>query len=150
MSRYLIILLLLLATQPLFTGCSEKPAVRREGEPTQADRERFSGRYNPPLSLPPSAPVLPPTGDPDHDFLRRMSDNHAGLIVLTHAAIESNRSPSLQPAIRKIEEDNDHELDTMLSMLRRIYKDRYVPAPAADYNLVAKRLREGTGDSTTF
>ena len=70
--------------------------------------------------------------------------------ALPISAIESNRSPSLQPAIRKIEEDHDHELGTMLTMLRRIYKDGYVPAPAGDYNLVAERLREGTGDSTTF
>ena len=79
-----------------------------------------------------------------------MSDHHAGLIVLTHAAIESNRSAALQPAIRKIEEDHDHELDTMLTMLRRVYKDRYVPAAPGDYLLAAEALRARPGDSTTF
>ena len=149
MSNYLIILWVL-ATPTLFTGCSEKPAARREGEPTQADRERFSGRYVPPPSFPPSRPVILSTGDQDHDFLRRMSDHHAGLIVLTHAAIESNRSPSLQPAIRKIEEDHDHELDTMLTMLRRIYNDGYLPTAARDFTIMAGTLRAGTGDSKTF
>jgi hypothetical protein len=52
-----------------------------------------------------------------------MSDHHAGLMVLIHAAIESNRSSALLPVIRKIEDEHDREPDTMFSMLRRIYKD---------------------------
>lgn len=137
----------------MLLACSDEPRSL-EGEPTQADRERFSGRYVAPRVISPSntVPALETrtTGDPDHDFLRRMSDNHTGLIVLTHAAIESNRSPSLQAGIRKIEDDHDHELDIILSMLRRIYKDGYVPGPLREYNLMAQSLRAGTGDSTTF
>jgi hypothetical protein len=148
MASYWLILWMLV-TPALFTGCSEKPPPRREGEPTQADRERFSGRYRPPPEPPPSPALTPSTGDPDHDFLRRMSEHHAGLIVLTYAAIESNGSPSVQPAIRKIEEDHDHELDTMLGMLRRIYKDGYVPKAARDNTLTAETLR-ATGDGTSF
>ena len=79
-----------------------------------------------------------------------MSDKHAGLIVLTHAAIESNRSATLLRAIRRIEEDHDHELDTMLTLLRRIYKDEYVPVAPGDYTVMARTLRSGAGDSTTF
>lgn len=144
--RFLYVLL----ASAFFNGCSEKPPVRPDDEPTQADRERFSGRYRPPPAPPPLATALASTGDPDHDFLRRMSDHHAGLIVLTHAAIESNRSASLQPSIRKIEEDHDHELDTMLAMLQRIYKDRYLPAAPGGYTLMAQTLRAGPADTTSF
>ena len=141
--------LCVLLTPPLSSGCSDKPAAR-EGEPTQADRERFSGRYVPPPSPLPPPTVTLSTGDPDHDFLRRMSDHHTGLMVVIHAAFESNRSSSLQPAIRKIEDEHDAELDTMLSMLRRIYKDAYVPSAGRDYTRVAQTLRGGTGDTMTF
>ena len=143
-------LLCVLLASALLNACSEKPPVRRDDEPRQADRERFSGRYRLPPAPPPLATAVPATGDPDHDFLRRMSDHHAGLIMLTHAAIESNRSASLQPSIRKIEEDHDHELDTMLTMLQRIYKDRYVPAPAGSYTAMAQTLRAGAADTASF
>ena len=146
MSRYSLFLSVLFA--PLLSGCSDKPRTR-EGEPTPADRARYAGRYVPPSPLPvPTA--RPSTGDPDHDFLRRMSDHHAGLMVVIHAAIESNRSSSQQPVIRKIEDDYDREEDMMLAMLRRIYKDAYVPGAARDYTLMAQALRAGRGDSTTF
>jgi uncharacterized protein (DUF305 family) len=148
MSSYRHFLCVLLAPT-LLSGCSDKPRVR-DDEPTQADRERFSGRYIPPPAPPQDPAVTPSTGDPDHDFLRRMSDHHAGLMVVTHAAIESNRSPSLQLAIRKIEDDYDRELDMMVSMLRRMYEDRYVPTAAPDYTRIAQTLRAGTRDSTTF
>ena len=131
-------------------GCNEQPRSL-DGEPTQADRERFSGRYKPPLPpLPPPLAPLASTGNPDHDFLRRMSDHQSGLMVVTHAAIESNRSPSLLRAIRKIEEDHDHELDAMLTLLRRIYKDEYVPVAPSTYTVMAGILRSGAGDSTSF
>ena len=79
-----------------------------------------------------------------------MSNHHAGLMVLIHAAIESNRSAALQPVIREFEDEYDRELDTMLAMLRRIYKDAYVPAVARSYPLMAQTIRAGTGDSATF
>lgn len=48
---------------------------------------------------------------------------------------KSNRSAALEPAIRKFEEDHDHELDAMLALLRTVYKDSYVPQtnPANDF-----------------
>ena len=79
-----------------------------------------------------------------------MSDHHAGLMVVIHAAIESNRSPSLQLAIRKIEDDYDRELDAISNMLRRIYDDKHVPIADRDYTRTAQTLRAGTRDSTIF
>jgi uncharacterized protein (DUF305 family) len=124
-----------------FSACSKEPQ-KREGEPTQADRERFSGRYLPPPTPPRLPAVSPSTGDPDHDFLRRMSDHHKDLIRITHAAVESNRDPSLQPAIRKLEEDHDHELDDMLALLHALYKDAYVPQTNPANDFTAEILRK--------
>ena len=140
MSGYWLFLCLLLAPT-LFSGCSEKPQ-NREGEPTQAERERFSHRYIP-LPSPPAFPaVTPSTGESDHDFLRRMSDHHKDLIRITHAVIESNSAASLEPAIRKFEDDHDHELDAMLALLQTVYKDAYVPQTNSENDFIAEMLRK--------
>ena len=129
------------ATPTMLSGCSEKPQAR-ESEPTQADRDRFSGRYSRPPTPPAVVAVTPPTGDVDHDFLRRMSNHHKDLIRITHAVIESNSAASLEPAIRKFEDDHDHELDAMLALLRRVYKDPYVPQTIPENDFVVEMLRK--------
>lgn len=148
MSRYRLILCVLTAT--LFCGCSEKPQTR-EGEPTQAERERFSGRYIPPPPPPAFPAVTPSTGDVDHDFLRRMSDHHKDLIRITHAVLESNSGASLEPAIRKFEDDHDHELDAMLALLRTVYSDTYVPQANPENDFTTEILRKpGTDYAGVF
>ena len=137
MRRYSIFIWAL-AAPTILSGCSEKSRTR-DGEPTQADRERFSGRYSPP---PATAAVVPSTGDVDHDFLRRMSNHHKDLIRITHAVLESNSAASLEPAIRKFEDDHDHELDSMLALLRTVYKDQYVPQTYAENDFVVEMLRK--------
>jgi uncharacterized protein (DUF305 family) len=131
----------LLAGPAILSGCSEKPRAR-EGEPTQADRERFSGRYSPPPTPPASTPVTHSTGVVDHDFLRGMSDHHKDLIRITHAIIESNSAASLDPAIRKFEDDHDHELDALLALLRTTYKDPYVPQTNPENDFIVEMLRK--------
>lgn len=124
----------------LSSSCSEKPQSR-EGEPTQADRDRFRGHHSSPAALLPIT-IKAATGDFDHDFLRLMSDHHKDLIRITHAVLESNSSTSLEPAIRKFEEDHDRELDAMLAMLRTVYKDSYVPQTNPNNDFIAEMLRK--------
>ena len=133
------------AAPAILSGCSEKSKTR-EGEPTQADRERFSGRYSPPPTPPPAAESTPSTGDLDHDFLRRMSNHHKDLIRITHAIIESNSGASLEPALRTFEDDHDHELDAMLALLRTVYKDPYVPQTNPENDFVVEMLRSPGAD----
>lgn len=138
------------AATAILSGCSEKPQTR-EGEPTQADRERFSGRYSPPPTPTAAAAVTPSTGDLDHDFLRRMSNHHKDLIRITHAVIESNSGTSLEPAIRKFEDDHDHELDAMLALLRTVYSDTYVPQANPENDFTTEILRKpGTDYAGVF
>lgn len=130
-------------------GCSDEPQSLA-GEPTQADRQRFSGRSVPQAyPEPPAIRVKPPsTGNADHDFLRRMSDHHKDVIRITHAAIEANRDPSLHTAIRKVEEEHDHALDAMLALLRTIYGDAYVPQVNPENDATADLLRKSSSDYT--
>jgi len=104
-----------------------------------------------PIAAPPAPSraraATPSTGDPDHDFLRRMSDHHLDLIRITHAAIESNRDASLAAAIRRFEEAHDHELDALLSLLQRIYNDAFVPQTNPENDFIAEMLRKHRSDN---
>jgi uncharacterized protein (DUF305 family) len=80
-----------------------------------------------------------------------MSDHHKDLIRITHAVLESNSAASLEPAIREFEDDHDHELDAMLTLLRTVYKDPYVPQTNPENDFVVEMLRKpGTDYSGIF
>ena len=111
----------------IISGCSEKPQSR-EGEPG--------------YSVTPAAVVVRPLmGDPDQDFLRRMSDHHKDLLRITHAVLESNSSAAADPVLRRFEDAHDHELDTLLALLRSMYNDSYLPQndPQNDYVVAMMR-----------
>jgi uncharacterized protein (DUF305 family) len=128
------------------TGCDDK-RKSLEGEPTPEDRARFSSRHVVPPTPPPARVVPPSTGDPDHDFLRRIGDHHKDLIRIAHAAIESNQDASLAPAIRKFEDDHDHDLDTMQTLLQSVYNDAYVPLANPENDFTVERLRNPRTDN---
>ena len=126
MCRHWVIVYFLAGTA-ILNGCSEKPQSR-EGEPGYS-------------ATPTPVVVTPSTGDPDHDFLRRMSDHHKDLIRITHAVLESNSSAAADPVLRKFEDEHDHELDNLLALLRSMYNDSYLPQndPQNDYVVVTMR-----------
>ena len=72
------------------------------------------------------------TGDPDHDFLRMMSDHHTGMIQMVHAAVEREDAPGIKADAQKVDQAQDAELESMMSMLEKDYKDAYAPMVAAD------------------
>jgi uncharacterized protein (DUF305 family) len=126
MCRYCVVGYFVLGTS-ILSGCSEKPSSR-EGEPG----------YSPTRA----AVVVPPsTGDPDHDFLRRMSDHHKDLIRITHAVLESSSSAAADPVLRKFEDEHDHELDTLLALLRSKYNDSYLPKNDPQNDYVVEMMR---------
>ncbi|MDB4883732.1 MAG: hypothetical protein JWL95_2498 [Gemmatimonadetes bacterium] len=68
------------------------------------------------------------TGNPDHDFLRLMSDHHKGMIALAHATIDrKDASASVRAEARTFDRKQDAELDTMTTMLEQSFKDPYTP-----------------------
>jgi len=133
----------------VMSACSEQPQSR-VGEPTPEDRQRFSRGSVPRASAPAiSARVAAEsTGDPDRDFLRRMSDHHKGVIHIVHSAIESNRDPALHATIRKVEESHDHALDGMLALLRSEYGDAYLPQTSQESDRIADLVRKSSNDHT--
>lgn len=68
------------------------------------------------------------TGDANHDFLRMMSDHHQGLIALVHPTVDRQGiSSSVRADAGKFDKAQDAELDTMMTMLEKAYKDPYAP-----------------------
>lgn len=67
------------------------------------------------------------TGNPDQDFLRMMSDHHKGLILMSHETIERKDPLGVKADARKLDKEQDVELDRMVTLLEQQFKDPYDP-----------------------
>jgi len=85
------------------------------------------------------------TGDADHDFLRMMSDHHKGLILMAHETIESKDKLTVKGDAEKIDTDQDKELDDMMTMLEKDFKDPYAPKVLAENRAMADELAKKSG-----
>lgn len=135
------------ASLALVGGCTDGPQSRA-GEPTPEDRQRFSARRGPQAYPAPAPPREKPaaTGNADNDFLRQMSDHHKDVVRMTHAAIEANRDPSLHSVLRRVEEEHDHRLDAMMSLLRDVFADSYAPETNPENDQSADRIRRSVSE----
>ena len=85
------------------------------------------------------------TGHADHDFLRMMSDHHQGLISIVHMTIERKDIGSSLADAKKLDDAQDKELDKMVTMLEKDYKDPYEPKIMAEHQAMADALKPKTG-----
>lgn len=83
------------------------------------------------------------SGDPDHDFLRMMSDHHKGLTEMAHTA-KKMKLPVAADA-SKLDTRQDAELDKMVTMLEKQYKDPYSPKIMSSNQAMIDALRGKTG-----
>ncbi len=87
------------------------------------------------------------TGDGDHDFLRMMSDHHKGLIQIAHMTKDRReKSPAVADA-QKVDAAQDTELDHMVTMLEKDFKDPYSPKVVPEHQAMADALKPQTGTS---
>jgi uncharacterized protein (DUF305 family) len=86
------------------------------------------------------------TGDPDHDFLRAMTDHHKGLITMAHETIEST-DPTLtvKALAKRLDSEQDAEMDKMSTMLEQTFKDPYAPKITAANQTLVDALKGKTG-----
>lgn len=84
------------------------------------------------------------TGDADRDFLRMMSDHHKGLTEMAHGAKEM-KLPVAADA-KKLDAKQDAELDRMITMLEKQYKDPYSPKIMPGNQAMIEALRGKTGN----
>lgn len=85
------------------------------------------------------------TGDPDHDFLRMMSDHHKGLVAMAHPTIESKENLSVKPLATRLDKEQDAELNKMMTMLEKEYKDPYAPKVTPDNAAMVDDLKSKHG-----
>lgn len=92
------------------------------------------------------------TGDPDHDFLRMMSDHHKGLIALVHMTQVRSDVGTAKADATKLDKAQDAELDQMMTMLEKTYKDPYAPKMMPEHQAMAAALKSmsGKGYERTF
>lgn len=92
------------------------------------------------------------TGDPDRDFLRMMSDHHKGLIAMAHPTIESKEALSVKADAKKLDAKQDSEIEKMVSMLSKEWKDDYTPSVTPSNQKMVDELKGKSGDdySRTF
>ena len=85
------------------------------------------------------------TGDADRDFLRMMSDHHKGMILMAHMTKERKDGGPASADARKLDAKQDAELDTMMTMLEKTYKDPYAAKVMPEHQAMADELKGKTG-----
>ncbi len=85
------------------------------------------------------------SGDPDRDFLRMMSDHHKGLIALVHMTQERSGIGSARADATTLDKAQDAELDRMMTMLEKTYKDPYAPKVMPEHQAMATALKPMNG-----
>ena len=91
------------------------------------------------------------TGNPDQDFLRMMSDHHKGLVLMSHETIERKEQLGVKEDARKLDREQDEELDKMGAMLKNFFNDSYEPKASAENKSMVdamQPLKGATYDST--
>lgn len=84
------------------------------------------------------------TGNADQDFLRMMADHHKAMIEMAHE-VKDQKSSTVTDIAGKIDTKQDKELDQIVTMLERDFKDQYSPKVMSDSKRMADELKTRTG-----
>lgn len=85
------------------------------------------------------------TGNADQDFLRMMTDHHKGLIVIAHMTKDRKEGGTAVADATKLDVAQDAELDHMVTMLEKDFKDAYSPKVSPAHQAMADALKSKTG-----
>ena len=92
------------------------------------------------------------TPDADRQFLRMMSDHHKGLIEIVHMTQDrTSGGPEIADA-KMLDAAQDKQLDDMVTMLEKEYKDPYSPSVMPEHRAMLDALKGKSGKdySRTF
>jgi uncharacterized protein (DUF305 family) len=139
--RFAAGLILLLAA-----GCS-KPAERSDTATIPATSSGARSAASTPAtdSGPGMQGMANMTGDADHDFLRMMADHHKGLIQLAHMTKDRKGVGTAAADAAKLDAAQGKEIDHMVTMLKKDYKDPYTPKVMPEHQAMADALEGKTG-----
>jgi uncharacterized protein (DUF305 family) len=120
---------------PDTTAAATKPSAPASAPPAMDTTSKMAGMTG----------MANMTGDADHDFLRMMSDHHKGLIQLAHMTKEMQGVGAATVDAAKMDAAQDKELDQMMTMLEKDFKDPYAPKVMAEHQAMADELKGKTG-----
>ena len=86
-----------------------------------------------------------PAKDADHEFLRKMSDHHEGMIVMLEGASEKATSATAKADARKLVEKQGPERDSMLAMIKRDYNETHMAMAMPSAKSMAADLQQKSG-----
>ena len=86
-----------------------------------------------------------PAKDADHEFLRKMSDHHEGMIVMLKGAPEKAASATAKADARKLIDKQSAERDSMLAMIKKDYNETHMAMPMQSAKTMAAELQGKTG-----
>lgn len=87
------------------------------------------------------------TGNADHDFLRMMTDHHKGLIEMAHMTKERSGLATAAKDAARLDAKQDAEMDRMMTMLEKEYRDTYAPKVLPQHQAMIDVLKPLTGRS---
>jgi uncharacterized protein (DUF305 family) len=88
-----------------------------------------------------------PAKDPDHEFLRMMSDHHEGMLQMAMPAMDKAVAQSTKDDAHKLHTKQAAEKDSMVAMIQRDYQETYQPMVMAKNKAKADSLASQTGPS---
>lgn len=83
---------------------------------------------------------MSPSVDPDQAFLRRMLNHHAGLTLISHAAIERAHDEETRNAARYVDLRHDVERDRLRRILREEFGDSTPARVLPEHSVAADSL----------
>lgn len=86
-----------------------------------------------------------PAQDPDHEFLRMMSDHHEGLEVIGAEAMNRAVDDSVKSAAHNLHTKQAAQQDTMVMMIQRMYNEQHTPTIMPKNAAQADSLRQMSG-----
>ena len=86
-----------------------------------------------------------PAKDADHEFLRKMSDHHEGMIVMLKDAPEKATSATAKADAQKLIDTQGRERDSMLAMIKRDYNETHMAMPMQSAKTMAADLQRKSG-----
>ena len=86
-----------------------------------------------------------PAKDADHEFLRKMSDHHEGMIVMLNGAPDKATSATAKADARKLIDEQGAERDSMLAMIKRDYNETHMAMAMQSAKSMAADLQQKSG-----
>jgi uncharacterized protein (DUF305 family) len=137
---------LVLGACVLATACSSKSPLPGDSHTAASSTAADSGMaMSPATGMSGMQHMSGMSGDPDHDFLRMMSDHHKGMIAMARLAIDSRENLSVKPDARELDKKQNAEIAKMTAILDRQYKDAYTPKVLPDNQQMVDELKGKSG-----